>query len=557
MSFLVKAYRSPQIFLVLFVCLNSLVLPKQLILKNDDFGYLDSVVRSLREGQLVVSDFLEPFAITLTFLSSLSYHLTQNLWLATYGLLLIIQIALWFVIFSLSREYFTRMHAAALTTGLLLFPLIFGKLHEFTSVPLYWTFFFAFILCWPKRPWLACLCFVLAFGCRQSAVTLLVLPFLSLFDGRKYLTPMLVIMVGLLACAFITLSLEPSFAQLNLTHKMGELFQWSVFLRSLCAFSLFAFAGAGIAHVLGSGFNIERPSLWFAGMIVLVSGAVLKPWNSWLGTDMTYLGAVPGAQILVYVGLTFFACLAPTRLTSLRLNFVLLAMAMIGLPSLRGAVWDYYGVEIALVGALCVTSSATTSIRFPRVLANGLAIYAVACLIYAGSLWRFHDLIALKTRLYEEAQRRGAITLHEVSRAPFGYTGWKLFDAMVKLQKDSQQFHGLAAFLCEINEQASLIESRPLPFATVQNCEGAPESSLRIVATVQGRILWKTETLDLLVPCSYDIPKQTMSQCLASGQLLETKIFPLNKQEWNQWIQEAGQKTGIPLLSLRYPLSLH
>lgn len=551
MSFPSKASRVPWIFFAVFACLNALVLPRQIILKNDDFGYLDSVVRSLSAGYLVTGDFLEPFAVTLTFLSSVFYQLTQNLWFATYGLLFVTHLALWCVFFFLTQKYFSRKYAAALTTGLLFFPLIFGKLHEFTSVPLYWTFFFAFILCWPKRPWLACLFFVLAFGCRQSAATLLVLPFLSLFDRRESRTAMLVIAVGLLACFFISLSQDPSFAQLNLTHKMHEQFQWSVFFRSLCAFSLFALAGAGVSHGLGSGFTLERRTLGFALVIALASASILQPWRGWIGLDVTYMGSIPGAQVLVFAGLVLLAGFAPTRLASLRTNFVLLAIAMVALPSLRGAVWDYYGVEIALIGALSVKSSPGSWVRLPRLLVSGVALYALVCLGYAGSLWRFHDLIALKTRLYEEAQRRRVITIHEVSRAPFGYTGWKLFDSMVKVQKANHQFQGLAAFLCELNEQATLIEARPTSLPVVQSCEGAPESSWRIAGTVQGRILWKSETLDLLVPCTYRIPTQTVSQCLAPGQMLETKVFPLTNQEWQQWIQEEGRYKGIPLISVQ------
>lgn len=537
MALNIKLSWSPLSSFFLFALIDAFVLPGQLILKNDDFGYLDSVVRTLMEGHLVTSDFLEPFAITVTFLSSLLYKLSDNLWFATYGFLFVTHLLLWWVVLFLVRRYFTEKYSSLIATGLLLFPLVFGKLHEFTSVPLYWTFFCAFILFWPRRPWLACISLILAFGCRQSAITLLVLPFLSLITKNEIRTSFSVLVVALVSCAAITINMDPSFAQQHTTHRMFTNFEWLAFFRSLLAFSLFALAGAGAANVLQVISRGEWRTRWAVGLVLLIYLILLQPWNPWLGLDMTYLGAIPNAQPLVFLGLVALAFFVPTDKATLRPQFILLALAMIFLPSIRGAVWDYYGVEIALVGALAVRSRPFEWRWHPIVLKTGAAGYFLLCLVYAVSLSRLHDLMYLRIKLYEEAERNHSITIHEMSRASFGYAGWKVFDSMVKWRKEDGQFHGLAAFLCEINEQASVIEMDSTNLPGVKECGGIQDNAYRIVASVQGKVLGRDKTLNLLVPCSYQLPDHSLSQCLATGQALETKRFPLSNAEWSLFLK--------------------
>lgn len=519
-----------------FVCIDAFVLPGQLILKNDDFGYLDSVVRSLKEAHLVTSDFLEPFAITLTLLSSLLYRLSHNLWFATYGLLFTTHVLLWWVVLLLARRYWTEKYSGFLATGLLFCPLVFGKLHEFTSVPLYWLFFCVFVLCWPRRSWLACASLILAFGCRQSAMTLLVLPLFSIITKNSTRTSLSILAVALASCMAITVNMDPSFAQQHTTHRLFKNFEWLAFFRCLLAFSLFALAGAGAANALqliNHGLWRKR---WKVGLFLLLYFIILQPWNPWLGLDMTYLGAVPHAQLLMFLGLASLAFFVPTHRTALRPQFILLALAMIFLPSLRGAVWDYYGVEIALIGALSVRFKASEWKWNPIILKAGAVIYFIPCLVYAVSLSRFHDLMYLRIKLYEEAERSHRITLHEMSRASFGYAGWKVFDSMVKWREEDGQFHGLAAFFCEINEQASLIEEDLSNLPVVKECDGLQENAYRVIAAVQGKVLGRNKTLSLLVSCSYQIPSKSLSQCLATGQALETKKFPLSNAEWSLFL---------------------
>jgi hypothetical protein len=445
---------------------------------------------------------------------------------------------LWWVGQLLVHRYFTEKYSGLLTTGLLLFPLVFGKLHEFTSVPLYWTFFCAFILCWPRRPWLACIVLILAFGCRQSAIVLLVLPCLSLITKKQIRTSLGVLLVALAGCVLITVNIDPSFAQQNTTHRLLTNFRWWSFFQSLLAFSLFALAGAGSANALHVIRRDEWQTRWVVGLFLIICFFLLRPWDSWLGLDMTYLGAIPHAQLLVFLGLSGLAFFAPTDLSNLRIHFIPLALGMIFLPSLRGAVWDYYGVEIALVGALAVRPEGITWKRHALILKAGAVSYFLFCLVYAASLWRFHDLIYLRTRLYEQAERSHHITIHEMSRASFGYAGWKIFDSMVKWRRTDGQFHGLAAFLCEINEQASLIEPDPSNLRIVETCEGSHDTAYRTVASVQGKILGQEKTFNLLIPCSYQIPNQSLSQCLATGQALQTKMFPLSNAEWSTFLKE-------------------
>src|SRR5688572_8690643 len=67
--------------------------PSRVVPTGDDFGYLDSVVSTVRAQRVRVSDWLEPLNLPLPALSALCYAATGNFHASTFGLNLLLGVA--------------------------------------------------------------------------------------------------------------------------------------------------------------------------------------------------------------------------------------------------------------------------------------------------------------------------------------------------------------------------------------------------------------------------------------------------------------------------------
>ena len=63
-----------------------LILPPEVMVVNDDFGYLRSVIETLRHGRPWTGEWLEPWSASLAVLSALLFKVTGSVHTATYGL---------------------------------------------------------------------------------------------------------------------------------------------------------------------------------------------------------------------------------------------------------------------------------------------------------------------------------------------------------------------------------------------------------------------------------------------------------------------------------------
>jgi hypothetical protein len=95
------------------------------------------------------------------------------------------------------------------------------------------------------------------------------------------------------------------------------------------------------------------------------------------------------------------------------------------LVSWRGRWWDYYFLEPMLVLLLAgpVRPRVDTSTVSRTIAWVALAL----CLVSVADAKRRLVEFEAKTVAYEEALRRGELRVNELSDAPFGYLGWKLF----------------------------------------------------------------------------------------------------------------------------------
>ena len=557
---------------VFYALLLFLALPQTILLRNDDFGYFDNFVKSLSLGKIVTSDFLEPHAAAHTLLSVSVYRLTHSVWWASYGMLYLTNLVLWFTLWRLAARKESPLVGAWIATAILCFPLVFAKSLEFTSIPLYWVGFFSFLLLWKNRPLAAGLAFAVAYGSRQSALALLVLPGLDILRciflsqpnrlRNALVSSSTVLIIFCLLFAFaLTSYMNVTFAQANITRVIFQNFRWGPFVSTLLAFALFYFASLGLSLALDRVRRqglldflrpmLKEPSRWIVfALFSLIMTLTIKPWNNWLGLDMAYLGAIPHVDFFIFVGLLVFSFVLPLGRSLYDLPYLGLAAVVGLLYSLRNVIWDYYTIEILILGALSLNLSPpslghrankrTVNFRrfFPAICI--VAIYFLMTLVYALALKGLNEKIWLRSKLYEQAIRSHRISIHEVSNAPFGYLGWKLFETKMKEQKNRGQFLGLAHLLCEIDGSASLVELVPHSYRATVTCRADEADSFRVVDMVEGSVYWQKVSMQLLLPCSYQKEMKNTSICENLGEPLALQDFPLSEAEWSNYIDSAG-----------------
>jgi len=408
------------------------MIPSRVISRGDDFGYLDCVVETVRTHRWAGSDWLAPLNLPLTLLSAGGYWATGNFYLSTYGINLVLG-GLNLVL--LARYLRPAIESDTLrwwtALALCLVPVWLNKAVGYTGIPLGVACTLAAWLAWRRR-WLGCFFAAVIVGLlnRQSAVCLLAWPLVALVRGWRARTGVdgrLVtgIFVTLAVTAGATLAAPPSWAREVVNRQMpaalavGQLgANLAVALVVLVAVKTWweILGGedvvqawrrnlarpwlplgctlAGAALVLGKWGEVhwETPGMEAFGLVVLVaaigSGAWLNRWDRW-----------PAAEVLVFIG------------------------GYVALVLLRGVWWDYYFLEPAL--ALLTAGAVVTAGRAQRT--GRLAVFlllGLAGTIYLQRHIRDEERI---TVAYEQALRRGELWVSELSDAPFGYLGWKLF----------------------------------------------------------------------------------------------------------------------------------
>jgi hypothetical protein len=106
--------------------------PWRPILSGDDFGFYDSVVRTITEGRPIVSDWLAPATVGLTVPAAAMTWLVGDLWLGSMAIMgafgLLGLAALWFLLRGLDIQP-TRIALTILVLGF--FPIYLGKWTRF------------------------------------------------------------------------------------------------------------------------------------------------------------------------------------------------------------------------------------------------------------------------------------------------------------------------------------------------------------------------------------------------------------------------------------------
>lgn len=430
----------------------SALLPAGVVLLDDDFGYLKSVIQTFQHRRPWTDDFLEPWSASSSSLSAVAFALSGNFYLSTYGLQAAFAAVSFLALCALfSARGFSPPATLALAFLVLTFPVLLWRALEYTGMALYVPCLLWAIWAAERRRWgVFAVVWLLAVANRQSAAVWLAWPAYVAFRTVRLrlgswraeaMPPGILALGGFALVAGLHAVMNSTDSQRLLLDQTIARFEPGSALRTVGAGTVFFLIGCGLSAALQtlSGSPPLRRTDWretvfcatlAIGVLLLLDERHLTVIDridvgsrvGWLYTKLVVLVSLGG-----WTAFRFHLRAAPT----------LCATASVLVTSLRPGTWDYYFVDAALLGFFAISSpprahalspSATTLFRFEK------PAFVVA-LAFAG-LFHLRSALHLKTvldeahavcSLYESALRSGRIRHHEITDAPFAYAGWHLY----------------------------------------------------------------------------------------------------------------------------------
>jgi hypothetical protein len=539
-----------------------IVLPNMVVVFNDDFGYLRSVVATLQHGRPWTDDWL---AASLSLVSGLIYKATGSFSLATQGL----QAAMAGVSFLAMTVLFVRRAmptvAAMATAAVILFvPTLIVKWLEFTALIIYvpcllWAIYLA-----EKQRWAwFFVVWVVAVASRQSALAWLALPGVAVIETfrlglrenrSRAILPLAVCLAGVVAYLLIGRCMNETHAQRFMMTAMWRdlafgptvrhfAFGVVIFLTSVgcAAFVMRAFCSLGKRSD-----PVARKWSWSLVARVLAAVVVLGLYcfdpRTFVAFEHPFYSGLTGR---LFLGVLFGLGVTGWFLGGFRLqpHHVVCAAGSALIASLRGVVYDYYLLDVAIIGVFSVLpanvstgSELSPARRTWPILA---VVGSLACMtlagfefFYIGKEQRVLDRYAAVIRLCEPALREGRIAPSELSAAPFGYIGWHLYPYFIR--HDGANGAYIADFENYLNKNGLAITFTPC--SNDQQKQGALMSDARGQAGVLDsgifKVGWRGPFLFVL---------RRTDQPLAAKLLIDplqyrVEPFPLNDAEWRQLI---------------------
>lgn len=539
-----------------------LLLPGMVVVIDDDFWYLKSVVETVQRGRPWTAEYLAPWAATTSSLAALVFNLTGSMTAAVHGQLALaaglafLAMQFWMSDHGVSRRWRWSLAVAVLTVPTVLFMFLM-----FTGVALYWACFWVCLLAFGRRRWgLFFLAWALAMANRQSAIVWLAFPgwhFLS--DGWRARDWRSAWVLAGAAAWFLVLKhgMNANTAQQWVSETSFNLGQWrgrgpTVFL-CLAAWM----GGLGLGGLLKPE---NRPvnrwvvlSLGLAGMAVAMACLPMLDWthrcydDGWGKTFFAAAGALGGLGL----------AMGP-RVPGLGAS--LAALGAGSLLILYTGSFDYYYVELVWLGV----AGSLTGRPIPRAGAMSpgvprwLAIIPLAVLLVANIRYMVrlkldqHRVVAFNT-LYERAYREGRLKLHETGVTTMGHAGWWLEDYY--RAKTGNQRNDLVGFFrfCDTWDSkrggVGLVTEFPRSFRKFSTwlphrsskLLSLPEASE--IGSMRQRILGLWEATYRLKKISLDKPPGNKMEIDYTE--YQPHPFPLDDAEWRAYIG-ASSKSWHP-----------
>lgn len=531
-----------------------LILPAEVVAVNDDFGYLRSVIATLQHGRPWTDAWLEPWAASFSSLAALLYTVTGHFHFATYGLLALLAATSFAAttLLSLNRQFSLRS-ALGFSTVLLTFPTFFWKEIEFTSLALYLPCLLFALWAVEKKRWLVFLVvWLLALASRQSALVWGVAPCLlflrDLFlraekkDRVKWFTPVLMLLAGGGAFFLLSRGMNVTHSQTLLTRPVFASIDATGALRSASIGGVVFLIAAG----LGAFFRqVRAPFTSWRRPIVIVAIALLAlpllftDPHTWLWFEHEGFNGVSG---LWYFRLMIVLAAVGWMSAGTRLQFMPAAWALACLAPvcLRPQLWDYYLIEVAVLGFFAATQTAASAPagsrqRDWRQLAWFMPL--VLCLFlhlgFALSLKAWLDRSRLLNETAELALRAGTLRPDELNFLPFGSIGWRWHPYFTRHEgRTSQDIAGFQGYIKPGAVDVGYGFSQPLHLWP-QFRHVPPADRSRLIVSGEGRFLWVFKAGAYFLRAEEE---RTGTASLAFPANPPHESFPLNNQEWRALI---------------------
>lgn len=533
-----------------------LLLPSSVILLDDDFGYLKSVIQTYQHGRPWTDDFLEPWSASSSSLSALLFALTGNFYFATYGLQVCFGAAsLPAVCLLLSARGFSVRATFLLAALILTFPVLLWRALEYNGMSLYVPCLLWAIWAAERRRWgVFAVVFLLAVANRQSAAGWLVLPGWAVLQaflprsGASFASvraPLAVIVGGLAMIALLFAVMNSTDSQRMLFGETFSRFDLSVARRSIFSGLVVVIVAVGLAvtlQTLGQAPVARRPAwrgLALVGLVVaaffllrldvralaIVDRADTGWRGGWLYTKLIVALALAG-----WIGFRFRLRAAPA----------LCALASVGLAGLRPSVWDYYFVDAALLGFFSVApglagaaepqDSSLSFIRWWRpALLAGLACVAAFHALFTLHFKTVLDEAQAISTLYERALRKGLLRHNETVDSHFGFGGWHLFSYGIA-KRGTNHGRWFSALRAAPVKSVELAIDYPdsFPRRWRHETHTIPDPKLAPLAEETARIAWFWRYRYVLQRRAPPAEPSTL------GPDFRPILFPLNNAEWRE-----------------------
>lgn len=526
-------------FAAAFAGLVWAVLPAGVVVMNDDFGYLRSVIETLQRGRPWTNDWLEPWNAGLSILSALVWRVTGSFLIATQGVQAALAgLALALLIWLLRMRGLGWSGCVVTSIVALTMPTMFGKVMEYTGVALALPCLLLAIAAAEKGHWRLFLCvWIVALATRQSAAAWGALPLIAAWEhwrgSKRGALAAVAVWAGGVAAYFLLLTL------MNRTHAQGAVtaHMWEN-LRAVRAAELAGIGGLVFFGAAGLATWFSRTRWRVAPWWQWIAMAIAVGWLGWglEWHDRVYFehSRYRDAGQLYLRGLLIVAALGwLTHAVRLRWSLCAGGVAALALVCLRRDVWDYYFIDVFVFGFLAIKSDPAASSPEPRwesvrtTAVCSAAIVLVWCHArFAAEFKAEADSRWAAIALAEQALRDGKMQVSEIVALPFGYIGWTLFPDSLRRRPDGGTegdnfFDYLSEFGVEVKQVAGDGWARKwMP--------GEDPRPRELVARGAFRVCWRQADFELVrftarsgAPAKRALPANFVRP-----------VFPLNDAEW-------------------------
>jgi hypothetical protein len=547
-----------------------------LLVRYDDFGYLNGVIETLAAARPRTDAWLEPYTATMSSLCALAFRITGDFPLSTWGLQSAFVLLNFALAYRLLRGRLPSRDAAVLTLFAATQPIYWYKCAEFGGNAFTFAFVLAALVASLRGRWIPFFAAAfLAFANRQNGIVLLILPAFAFFQsegdgstrpGDTHTRRTIAIGFCAFAAAAVILHLgmntTPAQAQGIYAGLDGAR------LRNIAqtlATGVFIGLGflSGFAWLLGSDArgnlraNLRRPRLPAAATLILLSLPILgrMPLVEW---QAPLIASLDQGHRLQYL---FLAVAAPLLwiLDRKVLRFdapLCLCAGFIAINALKGRWFDIYMLDVGLAALFTLLArrpawEAALVVESDPPHGPGRLAWAawvvISLAIAANLVWAYGfkilaDKNRLSNRVYEGLERRGRIGPDAITDATFGHIGWKFLDHY--LAHDPQK--GMSGFVGYVKKDKVVLDTE-LPWRrSFKRAAPAGAETLEAGIASIGFFPVAYRVMDMRTDLRGEDPGSISplgALELDKGEYRK-KPMPLDKAEWSEYIRERMEAYG-------------